>query len=193
MATPQFDLGNATDGMVEIIAAIGADDLSTATPCPDMTMRDLLFHTLGFTEAFRQGATKEGIGRSAPPEPAPQTDLPAGWSELITTRLKALAEAWRDPAAWDGETEVGGVTAPAAVMAGFALDEVVVHSWDLARAIGRRYEPADADVAVLLEQFRDTPREGIPGLFGPVVEVPAEATPWERLLGLTGRDPARRS
>lgn len=191
MATPHFDLESATDAMVEIISGIGADDLTAATPSPGVTVRDLLFHVIGFTEAFRQGATKEGVGRSAPPAPAPDADLPAGWSELITTQLKALTEAWRDPAAWEGETEVGGVTAPAPAMAGFALNEVVMHSWDLARATGRRFEPADKDVAVLLEQFRDTPREGTPGLFGPVVEVPADASPWERLLGLTGRDPYR--
>ncbi|PPJ19830.1 TIGR03086 family protein [Nocardia nova] len=189
MATPRFDLAGATDAMAEIVSGIGADDLTAATPSPGVTVRDLLFHILGFSEAFRQGATKEGVGHSAPPRPAPDTALPDGWGELITTQLKALTEAWRDPAAWEGDTEVGGVTAPAVAMAGFALNEVVVHSWDLARATGRRVEPADKDVAVLLEKFRDTPREGIPGLFGPVVEVPADASEWERLLGLTGRDP----
>ncbi|WP_227979577.1 TIGR03086 family metal-binding protein [Nocardia spumae] len=192
MATPRFDLESATDAMAGVIAGIGAEDLAAATPCPDMTVRDLLFHAIDFTEAFRQGATKEGVGHSAPPRPAPEGALPDGWSELIGTQLKALTEAWRDPAAWEGDTEVGGVTAPAAAIAGFALDEVVVHSWDLARATGQDYRPADADVAVLLEQFRDTPREGVPGLFGPVVEVPADAPDWARLLGLTGRDPGWR-
>ncbi|MBO0855663.1 MAG: TIGR03086 family protein [Nocardia sp.] len=189
MATPQFDLESATDAMAEIVAGVADDDLGAPTPCPEMTVRDLLFHTIGFSEGFRQGATKEGIGKSAPPKQAPQQNLPDGWRELITAHLAALTEAWRDPAAWKGDTEVGGVTAPAVEMAGFALNEVVMHSWDLARATGRGYTPADKDVATLLAKFRDTPREGIPGMFGPVIEVPAEAPEWDRLLGLTGRDP----
>ncbi len=189
MTTPQFDLSTATEAMAAVVAGIAPGDLTATTPCPDMTVRDLLFHTIGFTEAFRQAATKEGIGHSAPPEPAPQTELPEGWVELITAQLTSLAQAWRDPAAWEGETEVGGVTAPATGIAGFALDELVVHGWDLARATGQSYRPADADVAVLLNQFRDTPRAGVPGLFGPVVEVAADAGDWARLLGLTGRDP----
>ncbi|AHH21736.1 hypothetical protein NONO_c69750 [Nocardia nova SH22a] len=192
MAVPQFDLSTATKAMAAVVAAIDTADLDAATPCPEMTVRDLLFHALGFTEAFRQGATKEGVGHSAPPQPAPQTDLPGGWAELLTAQLDSLAEAWRDPAAWDGETEVGGVTGPAAGMAGFALDEVVVHGWDLARATGQDYRPADEDVAVLLEQFRETPPEGVPGLFGPRVEVAADAPDWQRLIGLTGRDPGWR-
>ncbi len=189
MATPQFDLATATEAMTAIVAGINTGDLGAATPCPDMTVRDLLFHALGFTEAFRMAATKEGIGNSAPPEPAPQTDLPDGWAKLLTAQLAALAQAWRDPAAWDGVTEVGGVTGPAVGMAGFALDEVVVHGWDLARATGQDYQPAGKDVAVLLEQFRETPRDGVPGLFGPVVDVAADAPGWQRLIGLTGRDP----
>ncbi|MEU6565014.1 TIGR03086 family metal-binding protein [Nocardia nova] len=192
MAVPQFDLSTATKAMAAVVAGIDTADLDAATPCPEMTVRDLLFHALGFTEAFRQGATKEGVGHSAPPQPAPQADLPEGWPELLTAQLDSLAEAWRDPAAWDGETEVGGVTGPAAGMAGFALDEVVVHGWDLARATGQDYRPADEDVAVLLEQFRETPPEGVPGLFGPRVEVAADAPDWQRLVGLTGRDPGWR-
>lgn len=102
---------------------------------------------------------------------------------------KALVAAWRDTAAWSGETEVGGVLAPAPRMAEFALDELVVHGWDLARATAQPYDPAASDLAVLLGMLRDTPREGIPGLFGPVVDIPAEAPLLHRVLGLTGRDP----
>ena len=52
-------------------------------------------------------------------------------------RLDQLAEAWADPAAWEGLTEAGGLTMPAEVAGTVALDEVVLHGWDLARATGQ--------------------------------------------------------
>ncbi|MBP0661776.1 TIGR03086 family protein, partial [Mycobacterium tuberculosis] len=83
--------------------------------------------------------------------------------------LKALAAAWQEPAAWDGRTEAGGVTDDAVALAVVALDEVVVHGWDLARATGQPFDCADAHAAVLLEMLDGVPSEGVPGLFGPTV------------------------
>lgn len=58
-------------------------------------------------------------------------------------QLTDLVEAWRDPAAWAGMTEAGGVRMPAEEMGVVALDELVLHGWDLARATGQpfRCEP----------------------------------------------------
>ncbi|WP_433591951.1 TIGR03086 family metal-binding protein [Nocardia sp. CA-145437] len=188
MTTPEFDLEAAAGGLEAVVAAVSAADLERRTPS-GISVRDMLVHVLGFTEGFRQGATKEMIGRSQPPEPGAGT-LPGDWRDRIPAQLKSLVAAWREPAAWSGETEVGGILAPAATMAEFALDELIVHGWDLARATERPYDPAGADLAVLLGMLRDTPRDGIPGLFGPVVDIPAEAPLLDRVLGLTGRDPA---
>ena len=40
-----------------------------------------------------------------------------------------LAAAWRDPAAWEGMTEAGGLRMPADVMGAVALDQLVLHGW----------------------------------------------------------------
>jgi hypothetical protein len=47
-----------------------------------------------------------------------------------------------------------------------------------------------ADLTILLEFLRETPPEGTQGLFGPIVPVPADAKALDRVIGLTGRDPA---
>ncbi|MFJ1459680.1 TIGR03086 family metal-binding protein [Nocardia sp. N2S4-5] len=190
MTEPAFDLESAATGLAAVIAGITDDHLPVHTPCTDVTVRDLLVHVVGLTEAFRQAATKEAVGRSIPPETGPDAPLVGDWRTRIPAQLKALVAAWREPAAWDGETEAGGVVAPATEIAVVALDELVIHGWDLACATGQPYHPAEQDLAVLMDMLEQTPPEGVPGLFGPTVAVPDEAPLWDRVLGRTGRDPA---
>lgn len=187
---PNFDLEPAAAALEAVAGAITDDQLSAPTPCTDTSVRDLLAHVIGLTEAFRQAATKEAVGRSVPPAVGAESALPADWRSRIPAQLKALVEAWRDPAAWDGETEAGGVSAPAVVMATIALDEIVVHTWDLARATDQQPSVDPSHSTILLEFLRDTPPEGTPGMFGPVVQVPVTAPSLDRIVGLTGRDPS---
>ncbi|WP_324193000.1 TIGR03086 family metal-binding protein [Nocardia transvalensis] len=170
-----FDMETAAAGLESVVGGIADDQLGLATPCADTTVRDLLVHVIGLTEAFRQAATKEAIGRSVPPEVGPSAPLPSDWRTRIPAQLKALVTAWRDPAAWDGETEAGGVTMPAEAMATVALNELVIHAWDLARATGQNYRPSPDDLTIQLEMLKDTPPEGVPGLFGPTP--PSRPTP----------------
>jgi uncharacterized protein (TIGR03086 family) len=100
-----------------------------------------------------------------------------------------MAEAWSDPDAWTGMTAAGGVALPAEVAGVVALDELVIHGWDLAKATGR---PAGYDgpgleaVHGMVQHFR---AEGAEGLFGPLVPIPDDAPLLDRILGLAGRDP----
>lgn len=189
---PRFDMAPAAAALASVAAGIRDDQLDADTPCAESSVRTLLVHVLGLAEAFRQAATKESVGHSMSPDLAALPDLPPDWRPRIAERLRALTQAWRAPQAWDGETEAGGVREAAWVMATVALDELVVHGWDLARATGQPFVCADSDAGVLLEMLRDTPPEGVPGLFGPSVAVPYDAPPLHRVLGLTGRDPGWR-
>ncbi|WP_187685450.1 TIGR03086 family metal-binding protein [Nocardia wallacei] len=190
MTEPAFDMESAATRLAAVVAGITDDHLHLHTPCTDTSVRELLVHVVGLTEAFRQAATKEAVGRSVPPAGGPGAPLADDWRTRIPDQLHALVAAWREPAAWDGETEAGGVVAPAAEMAVVALDELVIHGWDLACATGQPYQPAEKDLTVLMEMLEHTPPEGVPGLFGPTVPVPDEAPLWDRVLGRTGRDPA---
>ena len=79
---------------------------------------------------------------------------------------------------------------PAEVMGAVALDELVLHGWDLARATGQEYTP-DAAALQASHDFLlasvDDPGRG--EIFGPVVPVPADAPLLDRAIGLSGRDP----
>jgi hypothetical protein len=72
-----------------------------------------------------------------------------------------------------------------------ALNELVVHGWDIARATGQGFDPgAEAVGAVhgFLGEFRKNP---VPvELFGPVVGVSAEASTMDWAIALSGRDPS---
>jgi len=185
------DLQPAARRLAALLPGVPDSALDAPTPCADTPVAGLLDHLVGLTEAFRAAAAKEpdpGVASTA------ATHLDPQWRTVLPHRLDALVAAWREPAAAEGNASAGGVEMPAPDIAAVALDELVIHSWDLARATGQAYEPDPADVAAImpfLESF-DAP-DGTPGLFGPVVPVPDDASPFDRALGLTGRDPAWRA
>ncbi|HET9657277.1 MAG TPA: hypothetical protein VFP72_18135, partial [Kineosporiaceae bacterium] len=80
---------------------------------------------------------------------------------------------------------------PAAL--GMVLGEYLVHGWDLARALGRHWEPSDRACSVAQEFFAGTIapeyRGGDGGFFAEEVPVPAGAGALDRLIGFAGRDP----
>ena len=89
-------------------------------------------------------------------------------------------------------TRAGGVELPAEVMGSVALAEVVIHGWDVARAIGQpTRDPATVQACLAhLAQF-DT--AGTEGMFGPAVPIADDAPGLDRVIALSGRDPAWRA
>jgi uncharacterized protein (TIGR03086 family) len=168
-------------------------DLDAPTPCADTSVGDLLDHIGGLTLAFTAAARKTVIaGATAPRADAAQ--LGEDWRTRIPGDLAALAEAWRDPAAWEGTTTAGGFEMPGSIAGRVALDELVIHAWDLARATGQPYEPDAASVEAGIELVAPSAEPGREaeraGMFGPVIPVPDDASPLERLIGLSGRSPS---
>jgi uncharacterized protein (TIGR03086 family) len=182
------DLAHAADRVTGLLPGIPDDRLDSPTPCAGTTVGGLLSHLLGLSAAFRAGAEKApDVGPQPTSGPPP---LEPDWRTALPARLDALVAAWREPAAQAGTTSVGGVEMPAAVAAVVAVDELVLHGWDLARATGQPFEADPASIDACLEFVAATARpEGVPGLFGPPVPVPEEAPALHQLLGLSGRDP----
>jgi len=189
-----FDLGPATDRLGELVAGTPDDLLGGPTPCPDYAVGDLLEHVGGLAQAFAAGARKEGGALTSQAPEGNAARLPADWRTRIPADLNSLASAWRDPDAWTGMTKVGGVEMPGEVTALVALDEVVIHSWDLARSTGQPFavEPGllEALAGFLEEAFASDEPAAREGIFGPPVEVPADAPSLDRVIGITGRDPS---
>ncbi|MFI9758638.1 TIGR03086 family metal-binding protein [Streptomyces sp. NPDC051963] len=186
-----LDLGPQARVLARLADGVRDAQLGGETPCPEYAVRNVLGHLAGLAAAFRDAGRKE-LGPTTDTDPGGSLpDVGPGWREEMPKVLDELADAWRDPAAWTGMTRAGGFDMPGAVAGAVAIDELVIHGWDLARAIGRPYTPDPAALQAaydfLLAAADDPSRGG--GIFGPVVPVPADAPLLDRTVGLSGRDP----
>jgi uncharacterized protein (TIGR03086 family) len=187
-----IDLEPAARRLGALVRAVPDEALDRPTPCPDYCVGDLLDHVGGLAFAFRAAATKDFTGITGDGPSGDASRLGDGWRERISDDLVAMAEAWREPDAWTGMTSAGGVDLPGEVAGLVALDELVIHGWDVARATEQPYD-AEADeleaVRAFVGPMAEAPPEQRAGLFGPVVPVPDDAPELDRIIGLTGRDP----
>jgi uncharacterized protein (TIGR03086 family) len=188
------DLSPAAQEAKRVLSSTTAAQLSAPTPCAGYTVAAMLDHFMGLTIAFTEAARKTAqsdAGAPAGPLQASAQHLDPDWRRKIPVQLDALVAAWRGPSAWQGNTVAEGVTLPAHIMGVVALDELIIHGWDLARATGQPYQcdTASAEAIIqFLSQFADNRGKGTG--FGPVVEVAANASLLDRAVGLSGRDPS---
>ena len=188
-----IDLHPATETLSRVVTGVRDDQLALPTPCAGATVADLIDHVGGLSLAFTAAATKTRLPDDQQAPQADGTKLDSDWRTQIPHRLDALADAWGEPNAWEGMTQAGPVQMPGQVAALVAINEVVVHGWDIAAATGQPYDvaPELVDAArTFVQASVDQNPGGTPGLFGPPVAVAADATPADQLLGLTGRDPS---
>ena len=189
-----LDLTPATGMLTQVVTDIGDDQLGVPAPCRGTTVADLLDHLDGLCLAFAAAAAKDRTaGRQAPS--ADGSRLGSDWRMRISDRLAQLASAWQDETAWTGMTQAGGVDLPGEVAGHVAINEIVVHGWDIAAATRHDYacetELVQAAYAFVQSAVAQNPG-GSPGLFGRPIAVPDSAPLLDRLIGLTGRDPAWR-
>ena len=190
-----IDLVPATRRAAELLTNINDDQLASPTPCPSYTLGDLLDHVNGLAQAFTDAAHKANLGEpGVEPQPGSAANLDPEWRTVIPRRLAALGEAWGDREAWEGMTRAGGVDLPAEIAGLVALDEVVVHGWDIAKASGQPYDADPDHVEACMQTMGPQPGEERPVgdevPFGRPVDVPADARPIDRRAAVRGRDPS---
>ena len=194
--SPTTAVRAASDLAAGPLRAVTADQLTAATPCGDYNVRALVDHLAWAAVLSQRAATRMPLEHDwSSLTPAPFLDgVPVErWAAAVPAELDTAADAWADPAAWQGETLMGTTPMPAEVVGPLMLAEFVLHGWDLARAIGAPYDvPAELGEATLaaVRPVAQMGRDG--GWYGPEVPVPADAPAFDRALGLTGRDPAWR-
>lgn len=186
-----IDFGPSTTTMSRLVRGVTDEQLTSPTPCTKYTVADLVDHIGGLTLAFTGAATKTPVPGAENGGTGDGSRLEEGWRTRIAADLEVLAAAWRDPAAYDGTTMAGPIEMSGPEAAAVALNEVVVHGWDLAQATGQPFAADEASLETCLgfaQAFSTPETEELRGdAFGPVIDVPADAPALDRLLGLMGR------
>lgn len=168
------------------------EQLNGPTPCERLSLRDLVAHVGGLAPAFTAAARKD-FGELTDTPPVEGAPLDDDWRTAYPTRLAKLAEAWREPEAWQGMSRAGGVDFPGDVGGMIALTEVVIHGWDIAAATGQDYDVDPATLDAVLPWVAASAAEGpTEGLFGPAVPIAEDAPVLDRIIALSGRDPGWR-
>jgi uncharacterized protein (TIGR03086 family) len=171
-----------SDRFEALVAAVPEDHWAGPSPCEGWDARDVVRHVVDV-----HGMMLRSIGRSLGPAPSVDED-PLGALRAARAEVAAVVD---DPAT--AATEYDGFfgrTTISATIDQFLGFDLVVHGWDLARATGQDTTMDPAEVTRLTKQV-----EGMgdmlrtPGVCGPEVAVPADASPQDKLLGILGRDP----
>lgn len=149
------------------------------SPCEDWSAIDVVRHVVD-TEHMFFGMVDHDV-------PGPGDDPLAAWPGIRDAMLAAL----RDPAVAEREyTGQMGTAVWQDSVDRFINGDLVVHTWDVARALGVDDSLPDDEVARVQEAFAplgDAMRQ--PGAFGAEVEPPADASAQDRFLAFLGRDP----
>jgi uncharacterized protein (TIGR03086 family) len=178
-----------------VIGATRADQLDDRTPCSEFRVRKLLAHLVTALEHVAVvGRGHDPYGGPVVVGPVVVSEVPDdGWLRAWIHAAHAARVAWSDDATltrvvrlpWAEQTG-------AATLAGY-VNEVSVHTWDLATATGRRpqWDPQVLEVALYaISQVLPAEGRGERGApFADPVEVPVDAPLIDRLVAWNGRRP----
>ncbi len=153
------------------------------TPCEGWVSRDIVRHLVDWMPGFFLGSA----GLEVATGPSVDDDPVGAWRTL----RDALQVALDDPeiAACDYDSPAGRMTVEQAIDQ-FGTSDILVHTWDLARATGLD-ETLDADevrrVVDAMAPHDKAMRTS--GHYGPRVDVPDDADDQTKLLAFSGRRP----
>ncbi|MGK0273884.1 MAG: hypothetical protein ACI9N0_000256 [Ilumatobacter sp.] len=190
MTTTDHPLVTVSRHFRAVAAKVGADQWDLPTPCPDWNVTELLGHVIAGSQmaaVLAHGADRvqaidvlstEFIG----------DDPLAALDDALALQESALANAAVDERIF--QHPAGDM--PGAQLRSFRIGDLLVHQWDLARAIGAD-ETLDPEIVQIVwdDISPMAPVIAQLGVFGdgPSGTVPDDAPLPERLLDLMGRRP----
>ncbi len=200
---PRMAFAQAVALGTAVIGRVGPHQLANPTPCTEFDVRDLLGHLV---MVLRRVAA---IGRGDDPfGPSVLVSVEGDrWRQAWLAAADDVQEAWTDDAAlrrivrlpWSQDTGAATLLA--------YLNEVTVHTWDLATATGQRPAWDPKVLSLALDGIRFLPPEGRAAIFeesratmpperrdfadpfADAVPVHPDAPLIDRLVAWNGRDP----
>jgi uncharacterized protein (TIGR03086 family) len=181
-------LAGAIGYALGVCALVRPGEMTLPTPCADWDLGMLLAH-LSDSMADLETAIRTGnLDLERPPDHAagdPVETLRDRAAELL-----CAAYGYGGPGRF---VAVGGLPVPAGLVACTGAVEIAVHGWDVSAARGGAgcggVRPIPAVLATRMLRLGPLLVAGREGLFAVPVDVPAQASPGDQLVGYLGRRP----
>ena len=173
--------GRACAGFGEVVGRVG-ERWGRPSPCPGWDARGVLEHVIGFHDVLLLRPLEAKPQR-------PKDDPVARWDVTAAAIMGVLGRYGNDVGAVPGGAAPAGQPTDLVTLLPMLTTDVLVHTWDLARA---------ADVPVILDPdlcersldaARRAPRLAASGMFAPPVDVAPHADITQKLVAFLGRDP----
>jgi len=167
----------ACQGFGDVVIRVG-NRWDRQSPCPDWDARGVLEHVIGFHDVL--------ILRPLDAKPTrPKDDPVARWLVTVPAIFSVVEEHWNDSV-----TISGGATLDLGTLLPMLTTDVLVHTWDLAKAANVPVN-LDPDLCEIVLAGARQREEGLraSGMFGPAVEGPPDAGVADELVAFLGRNP----
>jgi len=175
------------DAFERTVAAVSPDQWGNPSPCTEWDARDVVGHVIDM-----HGVMLRPLNRGLSPAPELRDDPLAAFRAARADIEAVLFQP--ELARTVDQSPVGRLTVEQHIDQVISAD-LVIHRWDLARATGQddTLDPDDIervgrlwdDVFAAVGEARLRSQR----VLGPIVDVPADAGPQDRLLGRLGRHP----
>jgi uncharacterized protein (TIGR03086 family) len=161
-----------------VLQRLTEDDLARPTPCTEYTVGDVGQHVVR-SMVLLASVAGEQI----------ETPVAGTLEENVAATAEAALAAWRRHGL-DGSVAVGRSVMPAGLAAEIIPLELLVHGWDIAQATGQGIDASPEVASYLLDRARELITPDKRGRsFAAQVPVRPEASPLQRLIAFTGRQP----
>lgn len=181
MTTPADRFRSAASRFSALVTAVPEESWDVPSRCEDWSIRDVVDHVVSTERDF--------LAQRSLDHPDVEGLTPQAACASVLARVQQVMD---DPST----AEVGfdgffGPTTIAETVDRFYTLDLVVHRWDIASALGLDDHAGldAAELAAVEASLSGLPDEVMrsPGLFGPAVEVPADAPLMTRVLAHLGR------
>jgi len=173
-----------TEAFGQRLEDVRDDQWDSTTPCADFTVRQLVSHAIDV-----QRVVPKGLGASGAIDTPNGDDLKATWKAVRGAALEACsAEGALEK---EIDSPLGGKMPAGQFFGGPASGDILIHTWDLARAIGANEKLPEDACRLALGFLQVVPAAFLrqPGRFDAAIEPPEGADIQTQLLCFTGRQP----
>jgi uncharacterized protein (TIGR03086 family) len=167
-----------------VVNGVPDDAWDAPSPCEGWSARDVVRHLVEWVPPFLHA----GAGLELPEGPSVDEDPAGAWAALREGLQALLDDAALAEHPFEHE-QVGSHPLDRAI-ALFVLGDVLIHTWDLARATDQDPDLDRDEVTTMLDGMEPVADTLVAsGHYAPPVEVSPDADPETRLIALTGRTP----